>query len=256
VSAKDYSNLNALAMGDIANEQLANMCLQQTAHSTTLRSVLQAAHDRIMHLNAMLNTAQPVERQVLHLDVGTDVTPTTPDVMAAIIDNIQKNPINVDAFKSVNRNALSDGGTPEDFGNRGFNENLIASEVGVEEAREEDVETVSVVVLTQPELTRETILETALKHGFKTRPQRGGPDDLNQYVYDFAQNIRTLSCPDHHVVAINDLPRYSVFEDEGKVVIQQQADGVYVAFDDVRSMIDQGTIGLEHSDDNGQSTEA
>lgn len=233
MSNKDYTNLRALALGNIGHEELAKLCLHQTATSTDLRSVLQAAHDRILHLNALL-TQQPRtfvgdgERTVFHLDIGEGADQAA---VAQVMASIGEVDLNTTAPAQFNEEQPEQEALPV----------------------EEEATTMTITILTQPELSREQILRAALQRGFKKRPQAGGADDLNQYVYDFAQDIRLLSRPDHHVVNIQDLQRFTVFEDNGSVVIRQLPDGKYVTFEAVQQMLDDGKIEVEIPDESAAS---
>lgn len=44
-------------------------------------------------------------------------------------------------------------------------------------------------LLSEEELTNEKIREIVLQHGFKTKPQSDGSDDLNPYVYDAVRAV-------------------------------------------------------------------
>lgn len=250
---KDFTNLRTLAMGHIDNEDLAMLCIHQTSTSADLQSVLRAAHDRIMHLSQLLVRAsvaysstlglispQAEERQVvLHVSTAGS-TPADVERM-------------VESFTTTNLDALTpDASLSEEAPAQEATELEPAVTAADDSVKVEETVTMDVVILTQPELTRNMVLEAALARGFKTRPQKGGPDDLNEYVYDFAADIHRMSRPDHHMVNIAELPRFSVYENNGQVVIQNEPEGVYSTFDSIEKMLEEGRIDMEPADDDGQ----
>lgn len=67
MSAKDYSDVNRLALGHITHEQLAQKLLQQTRSSEELMSVLRAGHDRIQYFLC----GKPATEDAIAVELGT-----------------------------------------------------------------------------------------------------------------------------------------------------------------------------------------
>ena len=289
--SKDYSNTRALAMGDVSNLDLANLCLHQTATSTDLASVLRAAHDRILHLDQALtaaraefvvgelsSTAEPTVNDLLRsvmprgdLSVIEDnaveetvsqntVEPREGETSAFIQDmpNPSEEDLNDPMFEAIWQRIKDwDINVPSYYnGYCGANGSHVMLILNALRDMQPTNTIMHVTILTQPKLKREDVLQAALNRGFKKRPQPGGEQDLNEYVYEFAEDIRLLSRPDHHVVDIEALPRFTVYEDNGSVVIKETVDGTYLTFDNVQDEVAQGKIHMESNDEHEHSDRA
>jgi hypothetical protein len=79
---------------------------------------------------------------------------------------------------------------------------------------------------------REHIRALALECGFTLRPQAGGPDDLNEYVYEFAQRLLADQVPEGFAV----LPVALTAENGAKAVL-------------IGEFVDLHTIVCTHCDD-------
>lgn len=201
MSGKNYGDIRQLAMGDVSHDELAHRLLQVNASTPDLSSLTRAAHDRIMHLAETGGTTDTSEIETLRQQLHeanlrlNEAAGNAVELNGKLIESEQKwlaekdradglqekvNVLSADLQRIADNYDLSD---------------LDAEGDGEEEKIEDRENEADFSAEERPGYmpSRDEIKEIAIRHGYRTRKQANGKEDLNDYVYLTVEESVTLA---------------------------------------------------------------